>query len=281
MSTDKTEEQAFVVIEPKKGWQVINFKELWEYKDLFQLMVLRDITVQYKQSVLGFAWAILTPLIQMVVFTAIFSHVAKIDPGIGVPYQVFSFCGLLPWTYFSLALTNSTNSLITATNILTKVYFPRLIIPMTPVLAKLADFFIALVILFIMMAFYGIMPNYQIVFLPLLLFMMILTASGIGLWLSAMAIQYRDIKFAISFLVNLLMYAAPVVWPASKIPHQYRLIYSIYPMGGIIEGFRASLLGKSPMPWDMLAVGGAVSVILFLTGAMYFRRMEKVFADVA
>jgi len=272
-----------VVIEPKKGWQIINFKELREYRDLFQLMVLRDITVQYKQTILGFAWAIIVPVFTMLVFNTFFGNIAKLGPK-GIPYQLFSFAALVPWTYFNQAVTASTNSLITQSSILTKVYFPRLIIPLTPIFAKLADFAIALVVMVVIMFIYRhqFSININILYFPMLVFLMVITASGIGMWLSAMAIQYRDIKFAITFLVQIMMYAAPIIWSADRIPTQYRILYGIYPLAGIIEGFRACLIGlPATMPWDMILPGAAVSILIFVTGAMYFRRMEKVFADVA
>jgi lipopolysaccharide transport system permease protein len=243
-------------------------------------MVLRDITVQYKQSILGFAWAIINPVVSMLVFAFIFGKVAKVGP-VGVPYKVFSFCGLLPWTYFSSALTTSTNSLITQAGVISKVYFPRLIVPLTPVFSKLADFFIAFIILAILMVIYHVPVSANIVYLPIFIVLMIMSAAGLGMWLSAMAVQYRDIKFAITFVVQLLMYAAPVVWDINKLPKEYWPYYGLYPMAGIIEGFRASIYGTHGMPWDLILPGVAVTVIIFITGAFYFRRMEKVFADVA
>jgi len=271
-----------VVIEPKKGWQIINFKELREYRDLFKLMVLRDITVQYKQTILGFAWAIINPVSTMIIFSVIFGH-RGLGP-LGIPYKLFSFAALVPWTYFNQAVVNSTNSLITQSSILTKVYFPRLIIPLTPVFAKLADFGIAMVIMVMFMIYYhnDFTLNANILYFPFLTILMIITASGIGMWLSALAIQYRDVKFAITFVIQLMMYAAPIIWSTEKISHEYRMLYGLYPVAGIIEGFRACLIGNpAQMPWDLLIPGTIVSIIIFISGAMYFRRMEKVFADVA
>jgi lipopolysaccharide transport system permease protein len=199
----------------------------------------------------------------------------------GVPYPIFSYAALLPWTYFSTAMTASTTSLITNARMLTKIYFPRLVIPMTPVLAKLVDFGIAFSIMGVLMAWYGIAPTWNILFLPLLILLMILTASGIGMWLSALAIQYRDIRHATQFIAQLLMYAAPVVWPASLVPEQYRLLYGLYPMAGVIEGFRSALIGANPMPWDLIVMGALSAVLIVLSGALYFRRLERIFADVA
>ena len=272
------------IIEPKSGWQLIDWKELREYKDLFYFLVWRDIKVLYKQTVLGFAWAIIRPVFSMIVFSVIFGRLANV-PSDGIPYPIFSYAALVPWTYFSSALTGSTNSLVSNVRMLTKVYFPRLVIPMTPVLAGLVDFAIAFVVLLLMMAWYGIAPTWNVVYIPLLMLLMILTAAGTGMWLSAMAIQFRDVRHAIQFVVQLLMYAAPVVWPASLITERFgkvaRLLYGLYPMAGVIEGFRSALLGTNPMPWDLIVPGILSALVIALSGAFYFRRMERIFADVA
>jgi len=279
--SENAERIPHIVIEPKKGWQIINFKELREYRDLFRLMVLRDITVQYKQTALGFLWAIINPVFTMVIFSIIFGS-RGLGP-VGIPYKLFSLSALIPWTYFNQAVTNSTNSLITQSNILTKVYFPRLIIPLTPVFAKLADFAIGMGIMVLFMIIYrnDFSINVNILYFPFLTLLMIITASGIGMWLSAMAIQYRDIKFAITFLVQIMMYASPIIWSTEKISQQYRILYGFYPLAGIIEGFRACLIGNPvSMPWDLIIPGTITSILLFVSGGMYFKRMEKVFADV-
>ncbi len=268
------------VITARKGWQMIDLKEIREYRDLLFFMVYRDVTVIYKQTVLGFAWAILNPLFTMVVFNVIFGNLLNVDSN-GIPKPVFFFSALVPWTYFSSSLTMSTNSLISATNIIGKVYFPRLIIPLTPVFSKLVDFAIAMLVLFVLMAIYQVAPTWDILFLPLLVLLMVLTASGIGMWLSSLAIQYRDIKFAVGFLVQVLQYAAPVVWSISLLPEKYRLLYGIYPLGGVIAGFRSAIVGGAPMPWDLILVGTISSILIFVSGAFYFRRMERSFADVA
>ena len=267
-------------IEPKKGWQIIDFRELWEYRDLFFFLVWRDIKVIYKQTVMGFSWAIVRPVFSMIVFSIVFGRLAKV-PSDGIPYPIFSYVALLPWTYFATAMTSSTGSLIANAGMLTKVYFPRIIIPFTPVLAGLVDFVIAFSVLAVLMFWYGIAPSWNTLFLPLLVILMILTASGIGMWLSALAIQYRDVRHAIGFASQLLMYAAPVVWPVSLIPDKFRLLYGIYPMAGVIEGFRSSIIGKNPMPWDLILVGAVSALVIALSGAFYFRRMERIFADVA
>ncbi len=221
------------IIEPKPGWRLIDVQELRQYKDLFYFLVWRDIKVLYKQTILGFIWAILRPVFSMIVFTVIFGRLASV-PSDGVPYPIFSYAALVPWTYFSTSLTGSTQSLINNVNMVTKVYFPRLVIPMTPVFAGLVDFAIAFAVLLAMMAWYRIIPTWNVVFLPFLVLLMVLTAGGIGMWFSALAIQYRDIRLAIPFIAQILMYAAPVVWPASLVPTPLRPIYGLYPMAGVI-----------------------------------------------
>ena len=281
MSNNSTTEIAQpLVIEPKKGWQVINWSELIKYKDLIYFLVMRDIKAIYKQTVLGFSWAILRPVFHMIVFSIIFGKLAKI-PSDGVPYPIFSYAALVPWTYFATSMTRSTSSLIGGAGMFTKVYFPRLIIPFTPIVAGLVDFIIAFSLVFALMAWYGITPTINILFIPFLVILMILTASGIGMWLSALAIQYRDVPYGVQFLSQLMMYAAPVAWPVSLIPEEYRFFYGFYPMVGVIEGFRSALLGHNPMPWDLIATGTITAILIFFFGAFFFRRKERIFADVA
>ncbi|MEO8665005.1 MAG: ABC transporter permease [Ignavibacteria bacterium] len=272
------------IIQPQKKWKLIDFKELYKHKDLLYFFVLRDVTVLYKQTVFGLIWAIMNPVFSMVVFSFIFGNLANI-PSDGIPYPIFSFSAVLPWTYFSQAMNGATNSLLSSTSIFTKVYFPRIIIPLTPIVSKLADFFIAFVILIIMMLFYNIVPNINIIFLPFLILLMVLSAAGIGMWLSSLAIQYRDVRFAVGLLTTLLMYAAPVVFPASLVQQKFGdvlyYLYGIYPMVGVIEGFRASLLGFREMPWGLILIGTVSSTILFISGTYHFRKTEKIFADVA
>lgn len=275
-----TSTQHQTIIEAKPGWRLVDFGELRQYRDLFYFLVWRDIKVLYKQTVLGFAWAIVRPVFSMIVFSIVFGGLAKI-PSDGIPYPIFSFAALVPWTYFSTAMTESTNSLVTNARMLSKVYFPRLVIPMTPVLAKLVDFAISFVVLLLMMAWFRIVPTRQILFLPLLVLLMILTAAGVGMWLSAMAVQYRDIRHAVPFMSQVLMYAAPVVWPASLVPDAWRVVYGLYPMAGVIEGFRAALLDTGPMPWDLIVPGTASAIAIAVSGMFYFQRLERIFADVA
>lgn len=273
-----------IVIEPISGWQVINWRELRDYRDLFRFLIDRDIKVLYKQTVLGFGWAILRPLLSMVIFTIIFGNLAQVGSD-GVPYAIFSYVALVPWLYFSTALSASALSLVNNTDMLTKIYFPRLVFPLTPVVSKLVDFAISFVIVFGLMAWFRIAPTARVIYLPLLVVLMMVTAAGLGLWFAAMSVQYRDVKHAMPFLTQILMYAAPVVWAGSLITERFgqigRILFGLYPMVGVIEGFRAALLNTGPMPWDMIAVGAISATVLFVSGLFYFRRMESTFADVA
>lgn len=261
-------------------WSELEIKKLWEYRELIFFLVWRDIKVLYKQTVIGFGWAVLKPFFSMIVFSIVFGRLAKI-PSDGVPYPIFVFVALVPWNYFSSSLNASGMSLISNTNLITKVYFPRLILPMIPVLSNIINFGIALVFLFGMMAYYGIYPGWNIMYFPLLVMIMTLTAFGIGMWMSALGIQYRDVTHGMQFLVMMLMYVTPVVYPSSLIPEKYHLLYGMFPMAGVIEGFRASFLCIRPMPWDLLAIGSFVAILIVFTGALYFNHMEKIFADVA
>lgn len=273
-----------IIVKPNSGWRLINWKELYDYKDLLYYLVKRDVLAIYKQTVLGFTWAIIKPVFSMIIFSVIFGGLAKI-PSDGIPYPIFSYAALIPWIYFSGTMTKSVSSLVGGRGIFTKVFFPRLIIPLVPALSQLIDFAISFIIIIGLMAWYKIAPTLNIFWLPLLIFLMILTATGIGMWLSALAIQYRDIQHGTPFLTQLLMYVAPVVWPASLISEKFgesvKLIYGLYPMVGVIEGFRSALLGQKPMPWDLIGMGMLMAIFLFITGALYFKRKERIFADVA
>lgn len=273
------EAKPYLVIRPKKGWQLINFKELKEYRDLFYFMVVRDIKVRYKQTVLGGLWAVIQPFFMMVVFTLFFGNFAKV-PSDNVPYPIFNYSAMIAWTYFANSIASSGNSLLTESSLVTKVYFPRLIAPLSPVLAFLLDFVIAFIILIGMMLYYQIYPTVMTLFLPLLVILMMFTASGVGMFLAALNANYRDIRYTISFLVQFWMFASPIVYPVSMIPEKYHLIYAINPMAGVIQGFRAALLGTVEFPTEMLLVSTGVSIIVFIIGALYFRRTERYFADV-
>jgi lipopolysaccharide transport system permease protein len=276
-STDDSAEWTTVDADTRQP--LINWPELIQYRDLFYFLVWRDVKTRYAQSILGVGWAVIQPLFSMVVFTIVFGNFAKVSSD-GVPYAIFSYAAVVPWTYFSSALSSSSGSLVSASNILSKVYFPRLIIPLAPALSKLVDFGIAMLILFGMLLFFPVTPNAGVLMLPVLIIIMMLTAPGLGMWLTALAVQYRDINYAMNFVVQLLMYAAPVVYPSSSVPEAIRPIYGLFPMAGVIEGFRSALLGTIPMPWDLIGIGAVTAVILFITGIIYFRRMERIFADV-
>jgi lipopolysaccharide transport system permease protein len=268
-----------VVIGARRGLFDLELRALADYRDLFYFLVWRDIKARYAQSVLGAGWAVVQPIFSMIVFTVVFGNLAKIDSD-GVPYAIFSLTALVPWTFFSNALTSSTASLTSSAGMLSKIYFPRLVIPMSAVISKLVDFSIALVLVFVLMAWFRIVPTVWILMLPMLVLLMALTAAGAGMWLSSLSVQYRDVNYGINFIAQLLMYASPVVYPASLIPDKYRLVYAINPMVGVIEGFRSALLGANPMPWDLIAAGSATAVVLAVSGAIYFCRTERIFADV-
>lgn len=268
------------ILKPSRGWQPVDWRELYRYRDLLYFLVVRGIRAKYAQSILGVGWAIIQPLFTTLVFTVVFGNLAGISSD-GVPYVVFSLVGMVLWNYFSGTLTEAANSLVQNANMITKVYFPRIVLPLSTALSKLLDFLIGMVLVAGFMTWYGFVPGWEIVFLPVLIVILLLCSLGLGMILSAMAVQYRDVKHAITFMVQLLMYAAPVVYPASKVPESWLFWYSLNPMVGVIEGFRSALLGTQPMPWHLVLEGGIVSLILFVFSAYYFRRMEKVFADVA
>ncbi len=265
-------------IKPKTGWQVVDFQELKEYHDLFYFLVWKNIKVMYAQTVLGFAWAILQPLIQIVVFSIVFGKVARV-PTEGIPYVLFSSVAIIPWTYMQSAMTQSSQSLVQGQGMLGKVYFPRLIFPISPVLARLVDFVISIVIVLILMIYFQIPPTWNLLYLPVFVLFMTMIPAGIGMWLSAIAIRYRDVKYAMPFILKMLIYSAPIVYSASSIPDTYRFIYSLNPIVGVIEGFRATLLGL-PMPWEFIWPGFLTAIALLIGGAMYFKKMEKIFVDV-
>ena len=267
-------------IKPRSGWQKIDLEELLHYQDLFFFIVWRDVKVRYAQSILGVGWALIQPIFSMIIFTIIFGNLAKI-PSDGIPYAIFSYVALVPWTYFSNAMVDSSNSLSVNSEMLTKIYFPRMILPLAATLSKLIDFIIAMSLVVVLMIWYRVVPTWHIFMLPYFLLLLIITAGGLGMWLTALSIQYRDIRYGLNFFVQLIMYGSPIVYPLSIIPEKFRLLYALNPLASIIEGFRSALLGKTAMPWDVIAVGSISAIILFITGAFYFRRMERVFADVA
>jgi lipopolysaccharide transport system permease protein len=269
----------FLRIEPSHGWRDLGLGELWEYRELLYFFILRDIKVKYKQTVLGVAWAIIQPLFTMVVFSVIFGKLAKI-PSDGVPYAIFSYTALVPWIFFANGLNQASASLVGGGSLIKRIYFPRLIVPMSAVLSGTVDFLLAFLILLVMMAYFGMTPTVAIVWLPLLLLLALGTSLGVGLWMSAMNAQFRDVRYALGFIVQLWLYATPVAYPTSIIPEKWRMLYALNPMAGVVEGFRWALLGTDTAPGPMLLVSTLAAMALLTSGAFYFRRMEKTFADV-
>ena len=267
------------IIEPKKGWVPVDLKEIWHYRELLYFLTKRDIKVRYKQTVLGGLWAIIQPVFTMVVFTLFFGRLAKI-PSDGMPYPVFVYAGLLPWTYFANAVANSGNSLVGSANLITKVYFPRLIVPMSAALAGLLDFFIAMIVMGGLMIWYQFIPNISFLLFPFLVGLTFLCAVGSGLWLSALNVQYRDIRYVIPFLIQLWMFVSPVIYPVSMAKGKYFWLFLFNPMSGLIKAYRACILGHQPIDWPLLGLSTAIIFLIFISGLYYFRRMEKVFADV-
>jgi lipopolysaccharide transport system permease protein len=271
--------RSFLRIEPSNGWVSLKLKELWTYRELLYFLVWRDVKVRYKQTALGAAWAIIQPLMTMVVFTLFFGRLAKI-PSDGVPYPILSYAALVPWTFFANGLTQSSNSLVGSANLITKVYFPRLTIPIATVLAGVVDFLLAYAILLCMMLFYGIYPNANILWLPLFLLLALVTALGVGMWLSAMNVQFRDVRFVVPFIVQFWLLATPIAYPSSLLSEPWRTLYGINPMVGVVEGFRWAMLGTKTAPGASIFVSAAVALAVLVSGSFYFRRMEKSFADV-
>ncbi len=267
------------IYEPTHGWLSLRLGELWHYRELLYFLTWRDVKIRYKQTALGVAWAVLQPLITMVIFSVIFGQLAKL-PSDGIPYPVFSYAALLPWGLFSGALQRAGTSLVTNANLITKVYFPRLVIPVSAVAAGLVDFAISFVVLLCLMLYYGIMPTWTIVTIPLFVLLAVLTALAVSLWLSALNVQYRDVQYMIPFLIQAWMYASPVAYSAGLVPTgPWRIVYGLNPMAGVIQGFRWALLGGNP-PDELIAISVAMVLLLLISGLYYFRRMERTFADV-
>jgi lipopolysaccharide transport system permease protein len=277
-TAEPAEFQDELVIRPSHGWMTLNLGDLWRYRELILFLAWRDISVRYKQTALGAAWAILQPFFTMVVFSIFFGALAKI-PSDQVAYPVFSFCALLPWQLFSYSLLESGNSLIANQNLITKVYFPRMVIPISATLGGLLDFLIASVFLIGMMVFYHITPTAAIWILPLFVILALITAIGAGLWLSALNVEYRDVRYTLPFLAQFWLFMTPIAYPSSMVPDQWKLLYGINPMVGVVEGFRWALLGVGSPPGPMLAVSVLASLALLASGMFYFRRMERTFAD--
>ena len=276
---DVTPEPQRVRIRPSRGWVALNLKDLWVYRELLYFLTWRDIKVRYKQTLLGASWAIIQPLFTMLLFTLFFGKLAHV-PSDGVPYPIFAYAGLLPWTFFSNAVTNSGNSLVGSSNLITKVYFPRMIIPGAAVGAGLVDFAIAFIILIVLMIYYGVALTWSIVMLPVLIILLTLLAIGVGMWTSALNVKYRDIRYALPFVIQLWLFASPIIYPASLMPLKWRWVLWLNPLSGIIEGFRSSLLGTNRFDWTALGLSTVLTLAVLVYSAYTFRRMEKVFADI-
>ena len=272
-------EGSVTVIEPSKGWVSLRLPALWRARELLYFLIWRDVKVRYKQTLLGAAWAILQPLLTMVVFSIFFGKLARM-PSDGVPYPLFAYVALVPWTFFANGLTLSSNSLVANQTLLRKVYFPRLVIPVSAVAAGLIDFGIAFVVLLGLAARYGVPPTPNLIWLPALVLLALVTALGVGLWFAALNVLYRDIQYVVPFLVQVWLYATPIVYPSSLVPERWRTLYALNPMVGVVEGFRWALLGTGTAPGPMILVSGIAAVVTLIGGMFFFRRMEKTFSDV-
>lgn len=269
----------WTVIRPSHGWVSLQLREFWKYRGLLYFLAWRDMKVRYKQTALGASWAILQPVLTVVIFTVIFGHFAKI-PSDGVPYPLFSFAGLLPWTFFSYSLTQSSGSLVTNANLISKVYFPRLIVPVAASLAGLADLLIAFAVLVVMMIYYHVTPTFLLLLLPLFTALAIIATLAVGIWLAALNVKYRDVRYTIPFLTQIWLYITPIAYPASLIHGRLHVVFALNPMAGVVEGFRWAILGERGIDVLSLTVSSVVTAIVLVTGLFYFRRMERQFADV-
>jgi lipopolysaccharide transport system permease protein len=266
-------------IRPPDTWLRLRLGELWAYRELLYFLVWRDVKIRYKQTALGAAWAIIQPFLTMVVFSLFFGRLAKV-PSDGIPYPIFSYAALAPWTFFSSGLLQSSNSLVGSANLIKKVYFPRLAIPVATVLSGVVDFGLSFAVLLVMMLYYGLLPTAQAIWLPLFFLLALVAALGTGLWLSALNVQYRDVRYVVPFLAQIWLFATPVAYPSSLLHEPWRTLYGLNPMAGVVEGFRWSLLGTGAAPWPMLWMSALTATLLLVSGAVYFGRMEKLFADV-
>ena len=266
-------------IAPSKGWVPLRLRELWEYRELLYFLVWRDVKVRYKQTALGASWAIIQPFLTMVVFSIFFGHLAKV-PSDGIPYPIFSFAALVPWTFFANGLSQSSNSLVGSGTLISKVYFPRLIIPLASVFSGIVDFAIAFLVMLAMMLYYGLVPTLNVIWLPLFLLLALVTSLGVGLWLSALNVEYRDVRYVVPFITQFWLLATPIAYPSSLLNQPWRSLYGLNPMVGVVEGFRWALLRSNTAPGPIIAVSSAAALVILITGAFYFRRMEKTFADI-
>jgi lipopolysaccharide transport system permease protein len=266
-------------IAPSTGWVSLKLHELWEYRELLYFLIWRDIKVRYKQTALGATWAIIQPFFTMVVFSLFFGRLAKV-PSDGIPYPIFSFAALVPWTFFANGLTQSSNSLVGSANLITKVYFPRLTIPIASVLSGIVDFVLAFVVLVGMKLYYGMMPSLNVLWLPLFLLLALVASLGVGLWLSALNVEYRDVRYVVPFITQFWLFVTPIAYPSSLLHEPWRSLYGLNPMVGVVEGFRWALLRTNTAPGPIIAVSSLAAFVILVSGAFYFRRMEKTFADI-
>jgi lipopolysaccharide transport system permease protein len=265
-------------IEPSRRLASLNLRELWQYRELITFLTWRDIIIRYKQTVFGAAWAILQPLLTMVIMSLFFGKLIKV-PSDGIPYPLFSLAGLVPWTFFANGLSLSANSLVQNSNLISKIYFPRLALPFATIMAGVVDLILAFIVLIGMMIFYGVQLTTSILWIPLFVLLAVITCAGVGIWMAAVNVEYRDVRYVVPFLTQLWMYATPIVYPSSILPEPWRTVYGINPMAGVVEGFRWALMGTQAVSIPMILVSAVIAVIIFISGLMYFRRMEKTFAD--
>ena len=265
--------------QPSTGWARPKFRELWKFRELLYFFAWRDIKVRYKQTIMGVLWAIIQPLFSMVIFSLFFGRLANV-PSDGVPYPIFSYTGLVPWIFFANALAQASNSLVVNANMIKKIYFPRLALPIAAVLAGVIDFILAFIVLLGIMLFYRMVPTVNVIWLPFFSLLALVTSLGVSLWLSAINVQFRDVRYTIPFIIQSWLFLTPIAYPSSSIPEPWRTIYGLNPMAGVVEGFRWALLGTDTAPGPMTMVSAGVALVLFISGAFYFRRMEQSFADV-
>jgi lipopolysaccharide transport system permease protein len=278
-SPTATAKPHWIRLQPSKGWVSLKLSELWEYRELLYFLTWRDIKIRYKQTALGAAWAVIQPVFTMLVFSIFFGKLARM-PSDGIPYPIFSFAALVPWTLFVYGLTQASNSLVGSSNLIRKVYFPRLVIPISSLFSGVVDFLIAFAILLGMMLYYGIHPTFNTIWLPMFVLLTLVTSLGIGLWLSALNVEYRDVKYVVPFLTQIWMFATPIAYPSSLLHQPWRTIYGLNPMAGVVEGFRWALLGAHTNPGLILISSSTTAVVMLVSGALYFRRMERTFADI-
>lgn len=268
-----------LTIEPSRGWVALRLRDLWEYRELLYFLTWRDIKVRYKQTVLGGAWAIIQPFFTMVVFSLFFGKLGRI-PSDGIPYPIFSFAALVPWTFFAYGLNQSSGSVVTSGNLIKKLYFPRLVVPISSVLSGVVDFMLAFLVLLGMMLYYDVVPTAKVVWLPALLLLALVTSLGVGVWLSALNVKFRDVRYTVPFLTQFWLFATPIAYPSSLLPEPWHTLYGLNPMAGVVEGFRWALLGTDTAPGPIILVSSAAALAVLVSGLFYFRRMERTFADI-